>query len=125
MPKAVKVRVELAVGGEQLGVERIGARIAALDIVDAEVVEHARERELVVQREVDAVRLRAVAQRGVEEIEAFAGHIVSPEIVVRQQRNGRHDRDNGDRDLVGPASETILACLFIGRALASFSESSR
>ena len=33
-----------------------------------------RDRELVVEREVDAVGLRAVAQRGVEEIEAFAGH---------------------------------------------------
>ena len=47
--------------------------IAALDIVDAEVVEHAGDRELVVQREVDAVGLRAVAQRGVEQIEALAG----------------------------------------------------
>ena len=32
------------------------------------------DRELVVQREVDAVGLRAVAQRGVEQIEAFAAH---------------------------------------------------
>ena len=67
--------VELAILGEQLGVERIGAGIAAFDIVDAEAVEHARERKLVVQRKIDAVRLRAVAQRGVEEIETFAGHI--------------------------------------------------
>ena len=35
--------------GEQLGVDRIGARIAALDIVDAELVEHAGDRELVVR----------------------------------------------------------------------------
>ena len=74
MPNAVKVVPSLRSVGEQLGIERIGARIAAFDIVDAEVVEHPRQRQLVVQREVDAVRLRAVAQRGVEEIQAFAGH---------------------------------------------------
>ena len=72
MPKAVKVRVELAVLGEQFGVGRIGARIAALDVVDAELVEHAGDRQLVGEREIDAVGLRAVAQRGVEQIEAFA-----------------------------------------------------
>ena len=63
---------ELALLGEQLRVGRVGAGIAALDIVDAEIVEHVRDRELVVEREIDAVGLRAVAQRGVEEIEAFA-----------------------------------------------------
>ena len=67
-------RVDLAVLAEELGVGRIGAGIAALDIVDAELVEHAGDRELVVEREIDAVRLRAVAQRGVEEIESFCGH---------------------------------------------------
>ncbi len=67
-------RVELALLGEQLGVGRIGARIAALDVVDAEIVEHLGDRELVAEREIDAVGLRAVAQRGVEEIEPFAGH---------------------------------------------------
>ena len=59
---------------EQFGVGRVGAGIAALDIVDAEIVEHARDGDLVGEREVDAVGLRAVAQRGVEEIEAFTGH---------------------------------------------------
>ena len=66
--------VELAVGGEQFGVGRIGAGIAALDIVDAELVEHAGDRQLVGEREIDAVGLRAVAQRGVEQIKAFARH---------------------------------------------------
>ena len=59
---------------EQFGIGRIGARIAALDIIDAELVEHAGNRQLVGQREVDAIGLRAVAQRGVEQIEAFLGH---------------------------------------------------
>ena len=72
MPNAVKVAPRLRVLGEQLSVGRVGARIAALDIVDAEIVQHAGDRQLVVQREIDAVGLRAVAQRGVEEIETFA-----------------------------------------------------
>ena len=67
-------RSSLRLVGEQLGVGRVGAGIAALDIVDAELVEHAGDRQLVVQREIDAVGLRAVAQRGVEQIEAFAAH---------------------------------------------------
>ena len=59
---------------EQFGVGRIGAGIAALDIIDAELVEHAGDRDLVGEREVDAVHLRAVAQGGVEQIEAFLAH---------------------------------------------------
>ena len=54
-------------------VGRVGTGVAALDIVNAEIVEHVGDDELVVQREVDAVGLRAVTQRGVEEIKAFAG----------------------------------------------------
>ena len=69
-----KGRVELALLGEQLGIGRIGARIAALDVIDAEIVEHFGDRELVAEGEIDAVGLRAVAQRGVKEIEPFAGH---------------------------------------------------
>src|SRR5262249_20750539 len=63
---------ELALLAEQLSIGRVGARVAALDVVDADVVEQAGDRKLVVEGEVDAVGLRAVAQRGVEEIEAFA-----------------------------------------------------
>ena len=59
---------------EEFGVERVGAGIAALDIVDAEPVEHGGDVALVLEREIDARRLRAVAQGRVEEIEAFAGH---------------------------------------------------
>ena len=74
MPKAVNVVSKLRSFGEQFGVGRIGARIAALDIIDAEIVEHAGDRQLVGQREIDAIGLRAVAQRGVEQIETFVGH---------------------------------------------------
>ncbi len=74
MPKAVKVVSNLRSVAEQFGVGRIGARIAAFDIVDSELVEHAGNRQLVGEREIDAIRLRAVAQRRVEEIEALLRH---------------------------------------------------
>ncbi len=60
--------------GEQLRVGRVRAGVAALDVVNAEVVQHACYRKLVGQREVDAVGLRAVAQRGVEKVEPLMGH---------------------------------------------------
>src|SRR5690606_29998943 len=47
---------------------------AALDIIQAQVVEHAGDGELVGQREIDAIGLRAVPQRGVEQIDAFLAH---------------------------------------------------
>src|SRR5690349_15493892 len=66
--------LQLRLRGEELGVGRIGAGIAALDIVDAEIIQHARDDLLVGEREVDAIGLRAVAQRCVKEIETFAAH---------------------------------------------------
>ena len=45
--------------------------------------------QLVLEREIDARRLRAVAQRGVEEIEAFAGHRQQP--VPAQRQPDRED----------------------------------
>ena len=74
MPKAVNVVLKFAFNAEQFGIGRIGARIAAFDIIDAEFVEHAGDRQLVGEREIDAIGLRAVAQRGVEQIEALLGH---------------------------------------------------
>src|SRR3569833_4546416 len=70
--------LELRLLGIEFGIGRIGAGIAALDIVDAEIVQHLRDDLLVMQREIDAVGLRAVAQRGIEEIEAFAAHWSAP-----------------------------------------------
>ena len=69
---------ELRLLGEEFGIGGIGAGIAALDVVDAELVEHAGDQLLVMQREIDAVGLRAVAQRGIEQIEAFAAHVGAP-----------------------------------------------
>ena len=74
MPKAVKAARVRPLLAKKARVGRVGAGIAALDIVDAELVEHAGDGDLVLEREVDAVGLRAVAQRRVEEIEALAGH---------------------------------------------------
>jgi hypothetical protein len=59
---------------EQRCIGVVGAGIAALDVVEAEAVEHARNAAFVVERKVDAGGLRAVAQRGVEQIEAISGH---------------------------------------------------
>ena len=53
---------------------RIGAWIATLDIVHAELVQHTGDRNLVLDRKVDARRLLAIAQCRVEEVEAVALH---------------------------------------------------
>src|SRR5262245_49415639 len=55
-------------------IERIGAGIASLDVVNAKSIEHGRDMALVGERKIDARRLRAVAQGGVKEGEPFAGH---------------------------------------------------
>ena len=60
--------------GEQPRIGRVRAGIAALDIVDAERVELLRDQPFVLDREVDAVGLRAVAERRIVERDAFAGH---------------------------------------------------
>ena len=103
--------------GEEFGVDRIGAGIAAFDIVDAELVEHARDRELVGEREIDAVGLRAVAQRGIEQIKALARHdAVSPEMIVRRQRHRDQDRDERDHHMMRAQSEKAGAWLGHGAA---------
>ncbi len=56
---------------EEFGVGRVGAGIAALDIVDAEFVEEFGNGDLVGDRKIDARRLLAVAQGRVEEIKAI------------------------------------------------------
>ena len=72
-----KSGVELVLLREKLRVGRVCPRIAALDIVDAEIVQHTGDGELVVECEINAVGLRAVAQCGVEKIEAFARHRIT------------------------------------------------
>ena len=86
---------------------RIGARIAGFDIVDAQLVEHAGNGQLVGKREIDAIRLRAVAQRRVEQIKPLAGHKRSPEIVIRRQRDRDQDGDQRDHPDDASASREI------------------
>ena len=74
MPKAVKSRARRALLGEEGGVGRVGAGIAALDIVDAELVEQLGDERSCPRARSRCRRLRAVAQRRVEEVEAFLAH---------------------------------------------------
>src|SRR5213593_21147 len=60
-------------GAEELLVARIRARPAALDVVEAEVVEALGDAELVLEREGDVLGLRPVAQRRVVELDAPHG----------------------------------------------------
>src|SRR5262249_16126395 len=110
---------ELALLRKKFGVDRIGTGVAALDIVDAEFIEHGGDRELVAEREIDAVGLRAIAQRGVEEIEAFAGH-ASPEVIVEHQRDRDQYRDDRDHEVVAlEAGGGFLGFAHCGRSLAA------
>src|SRR5882757_2123570 len=68
--------------GKERGIGGIGAGVAALDIVDAEFVEHLRDQLFIMQREVDAVGLRTIAQRSVEQIKAFASHVGTPGVAL-------------------------------------------
>src|SRR4029079_226255 len=67
-------RIELTILAEQLGISRVCAWKTALDVVYAEFVQHARDHQLIGEREVNAVRLRAVAQCGVKKVQAFLRH---------------------------------------------------
>ena len=55
---------------EELFVTRVRAGVAALDVVDAQLVELARDLELIVEREGESFALDAVAESGVVEVEA-------------------------------------------------------
>ncbi len=59
--------------GEEAVVDRIGARPAALDVVDPELIEQLGNRHLVGDGEIHPVGLAAVAQGGVVQIEPL-GH---------------------------------------------------
>ena len=72
-PNAVRLGVrerQVARAREELLVLRIRPRPSALDVVDAELVELLRDEQLVVDRKRDRFALGAVAQRGVEGVDA-------------------------------------------------------
>src|ERR1700690_1077385 len=87
---------------EKFGVGRVGAGIAAFNVIEAEFVEHLGDQLLVMQREVDAIGLRTITQRGVEQIKPLARHFgppASPSVfcmVVLASHS--------------PLSETVLRC---------------
>ena len=59
---------------EKCRVDRVCSRIAAFDIVYAQFIQECRDRDLVLERKLNAGSLSSVAQRGIEEVEAIAGH---------------------------------------------------
>ena len=78
------VQVELVAGPrEELGVLGVGARPATLDEPDPQLVELARDGQLVGHGEVEPLLLRAVAQRGVVDVErALQVHRVCRPVLV-------------------------------------------
>jgi hypothetical protein len=109
---------------EELDVLRIGKGIAPFDVIDAELVESAGDGELVLEGEVDALPLAAVAERGVVDLDAchrrsladsrsnekspggrpglWRSFVREPWISRRNSVDDRNDRANGriqDRDV--------------------------
>ena len=83
MPKAVSLAWPSGrASAKSLRVGRVGAGIARLDIVDPERIELLGDQPFVLDREIDAVGLRAVAQRRVVEREPFAGHRATSQVVT-------------------------------------------
>ncbi len=66
MPKAVRVALVRG-GGEEGAVGRVGAGPAALDVVEAEIVQDGGDAQLLGGGELDALGLGAVAERGVDQ----------------------------------------------------------
>ena len=60
---------------EKRKVLRVGARIAGLDVSDAEAVQQPHDLQLILDRKGDALALRAVPQGGVKNRHAFFTHI--------------------------------------------------
>jgi hypothetical protein len=79
-PQGRVAQIELSRrAGEELGVLGVGARPAALDEADAELVEVARDGELVRDGEVEPLLLGAIAQRGVVDVQV--GHRLASSVV--------------------------------------------
>src|SRR5205823_4431657 len=64
------LELQLADVAEEGGVLRVGAGEAALDVIDAELVELLGDEKLVLEREVEPLALRAVAEGGVVDFDA-------------------------------------------------------
>jgi hypothetical protein len=88
------LKVELLRGqSEELGVLRVRAGPAALDVADAEIVEVARDVELVLHREIEPLLLRAVAHRRVIHVEVahvLVSCVHGPVLVSATKKPPRH-----------------------------------
>ena len=105
-PKAARRRVlpvDRLGGGEEVDVLGVGARPAALDVGEAELVEPARDLDLVGEREDEALALRAVAQRRVVEDHRLAHSAACGDRVPSLQR-ARATR-------APPATASAMACV--------------
>src|SRR5690606_23229106 len=67
---------------EKLRIGRIGAWIAALDIVEAELVQQTGDDDLVLDRKIDAGRLLAITESRVVEVDALAFHALPANLSV-------------------------------------------
>ena len=95
MPKAATracSQRQLADFLEILEVLGIGQRIAALDEIDAQLVEPLGDVQLVLQGEVDALALAAVAQGGVVDVDACHGGPATKKALKRRFRAGTGNR---------------------------------
>src|SRR5260370_8585733 len=77
----------LASALEKRGVARVRARPPALDVGDAELVQGARDAQLVFDRKADVLALRAVAQRSVVDADAFVFQGASGAALAQQFRD--------------------------------------
>src|SRR5262249_37383922 len=66
---------------EESRVSGIGARPAAFDVIDAQPVQGQRDLALVLDGEIHALSLSPVTQRGVKDVEAFAAHLRTSQVV--------------------------------------------
>src|SRR5208283_4368719 len=71
--RVLKIQLALS-AAEEFGVLGDGAGPATLDEADAQAVQLRGDRELVRDRQVQSLLLRAIAQRGVVDVEAVVNH---------------------------------------------------
>ena len=120
-------------GGEEGAVGGVGAGPAALDVVEAEGVEGLGDAELVLDGEVDALALLAVAEGGVEEgrgargssrvLERRHGRVRRSKLdrASHSRRPAVHDRDSQPRS----SSSRIASALAKSRRVASLARALR
>ena len=90
-------------GGKELAIRRIGPRPAALDIIEAQLIERRRDAVLFGGGELHPLRLLSVAQVGVVEIEPFF-HVNASSLAASNPGPGRSSTPALDIRTSTPAS---------------------